>query len=103
VENEGATKNQELRQGDEVGCEGQGSNSQGRRASSSQELHRSFSELLELPRLQISSMPKAVSEPQIDYQKSILLTQEQHMKELEDLATKREAVAAERERWQLQK
>lgn len=48
-------------------------------------------------------MSTARGEPQIDYQKSILLIQEEHIKELEALASKRVTAAAEKDKKQLDK
>jgi len=64
---------------------------------------KEFLELLELPRIQLPPISRTKMEPRIDYHKSILLTQEQHLMDLEDLATKREEAAQEQRRRKLEK
>lgn len=49
-----------------------------------------FKNLLELPQIKFPPVKKTKVEPRIDYQKSILLTEAQHIQELEDIAAKRE-------------
>lgn len=52
--------------------------------------HTAFSNFLQLPRVEIPPISKVVVEPQIDYHKSILLTAKDHVRELEDVAAKKE-------------
>jgi len=62
-----------------------------------------FSRFLELSHIQLPSMSKCALEPRINYHKSLLLNEENHVKKLEDLAAKREEAAAEKGKWCLEK
>jgi len=59
-----------------------------------------FLSFLQLPHIQLS---KCAMEMEIDYDKSLFLTEEDHVKKLEDLAAKREETAEERKRYYLDK
>jgi len=62
-----------------------------------------FKELLQLPRISLPRRSKTHPQEKIDYHKSLLLTQEDHVNELESLATKRDEAAKERQRREFEK
>jgi len=55
-----------------------------------------FTKLLQLPRIAVPATRKCRMDPRIDYHRSLLLTDEEHFKQLEELAEKREEAALEK-------
>lgn len=64
----------------------------------SSDVQQSFTALLALPTIQLPPKSKRVSEPRVDYSNSIILTEEQHVQQLEEVAARKEEAAKEKKR-----
>jgi len=64
---------------------------------------KDFSKLLELPQVPSPPISKTTTETLTNYRLSLLLIDEDHVKDLKELMLKREAVATEKKRRQLER